>query len=340
MPLPSFDYLQPQTVVEACTLLAQPGTKAMAGGTDLLVKLKQGTIAAQTVVSLKNIPGLNLVEPGADGGLVLGALATLHSVATSPLVRERCALLATAAGSAGRPRVPYMGTLGGNLCLEGRCFYYNQSAQWKQSVLPCYKNGGDRCHVAKGSEHCNALFVADTAPALVALDAELTVASAQGETRLPVAALYPGTGEPTNSLAAGQVLTQVRVPTLPAHSAGVYLRYSPRQAIDFAVVSAAVVLRLDPAAGTCSQARIVLGSVGPGPLRAGDAEALLTGRRLDETVARAAAAAAAAQARPLGHLGFSAGYKRTLIQTLVTRAVLQAWQEASSPASATKRGAS
>jgi 4-hydroxybenzoyl-CoA reductase subunit beta len=340
MRLPSFNYLQPRTVPEACALLAQPGAKAMAGGTDLLVKLKQGTLTAQTIVSLQSIPQLDVIQPGTDGELVIGALATLHAVANSPLVQERCALLATAAGCVGRPRLPYMGTLGGNLCLEGRCFYYNQSTLRKQPVAPCYKNGGDRCHVAKGSDHCNALFVADTAPTLVALGAEVTIASADGETRLPLADFYPGTGEPVNVLAAGQMLTQVRVPARPAHGAGVYLRHSPRQAIDFAVVSAAVVLQFDPADGACAEARIVLGSVAPSPLRTTEAEAVLVGRHRDDDAARAAAVAAAKQARPLGHLGFSSTYKRALIQALVTRAVMQAECEAASSTAITKRGAS
>jgi 4-hydroxybenzoyl-CoA reductase subunit beta len=311
----------------------------MAGGTELLVKLKQGIIDTQAVVSLKNVPGLDQIQDDQEGGLLIGAMATLHSVATSPLVLERCAPLAAAAASVGRPRLPYMATLGGNLCLDCRCFYYNQSALWKRSVAPCYKDGGDRCHVVKGSDHCNALFVADTAPVLMALGAEVTVAAAQGETRLPLAESYSGTGEPVNVLEAGQILTQVRVPALPPRSAGVYLRHSPRQAIDFAVVSTAVVLRVDPQNGRCAQARIVLGSVASAPLRATEAEAALAGRPLDVAAARAAATLAAKQARPLGHLGFSAAYKRALIETLVKRTVMQAAQETASPSVPAERGA-
>ena len=328
MRLPRFEYFAPETVQEASALLATPGTRLAAGGTELLVKLKQGAITAERVVTLKCVPDLNGIRLGPDGGLIIGAMATLRSVATSPLVQERCALLATAAASVGRPRLPDMGTLGGNLCLDSRCFYHNQSSLWKQSVAPCYKDGGDRCHVVKASNRCNALFVADTAPALMALGAELTLASADDEVRMPLADFYSGTGEPANVLAQGQVLTQIVVPPMPEHSVGVYLRHSPREAIDFAVASVAVVLGLDPDGGSCSEARIVLGSVGPAPLRATEAEAALRSKFLDEAVVLSAATIAADEARPLGHLGSSASHKRTLVQALARRALSQAWQEA------------
>ena len=330
MRLPRFDYLAPETVQEACTLLARPGARPTAGGTELLVKLKQGTITADSLVTLKHICNLDGIRPGSDGGLIIGAMATLRSVATSPLVQEHFALLATAASTVGRPRLPYMGTLGGNLCLDSRCFYHNQSALWKQSLSACYKDGGDRCHVVKNSDHCNALFVADTAPALIALGAEVTLASVEGEARLPLTDFYSGTGEPVNVLTQGQVLTQIELPAMPTHSAGVYLRHSPRKAIDFAVVSAAVVLSIDPGEGSCSDARIVLGSVGPAPRRAIVAEETLRGKLLNEALVGSAAAVAAEEARPLGHLGFTASYKRTLVLALVRRALLQAWQEAAS----------
>ncbi len=339
MRLPKFDYFAPETLQEACNLLSRPGAKLMAGGTELLIKLKQGIAQADAVVTLKGITGLNKIQAGADGGLIIGATATLRSVAESPLVLERCPPLATAAASVGRPRLPYMATLGGNLCLDARCFYYNQSSLWKQSLAPCYKDGGDRCHVVKGSDHCNALFVADTAPILVALGAQVTIASVDGETQMPLAEFYSGTGEPVNVMRAGQVLTQISVPAPPTHGATVYLRHSPRAAIDFAVVSAAVALQIDPDNGSCAQTRIVLGSVSTAPLRATEAESALKGRPLDETTASAAAALAAREARPLGHLGFSAAYKRSLVETLVHRAVMQAWQQTSSAATTDKRGA-
>jgi 4-hydroxybenzoyl-CoA reductase subunit beta len=328
MRLPRFEYLQPETTKDASALLAQPGTKAMAGGTELLVKLKQNTVEAGAIVDLKRLPGLDQIEQAEDGALRIGATTALRTVATSPLVRERCGLLAIAAASVGRPRIPYMATIGGNLCLDSRCFYHNQSRLWKQSLPSCYKEGGDLCHVAKGSSHCNALFVADTVPALLALGAEATLIAADGEARVPLQDFYSGQGRQVNVLRPGQILTQIRVPALPPHCGTAYLRHGLREAIDFAVASAGVLITADPRDGSCRDVRIVLGSVSTGPLRANGAEATLKGKTLDEALVATAAALAAEEAHPLGHLGISAAYKRRLIAVLTKRAVHEAWRQA------------
>ncbi len=326
MRLPRFEYLEPQTVEEACSLLAQSDAKVLAGGTELLVKLKQKTITPAALVNIKSISGLDRIEQTKDGGLRIGAAATLRSVATSPLVAGRFHMLAQAAAAVGRPRLPYMATLGGNLCLDSRCFYYNQSRLWKQSVTPCYKDGGAVCHVVKGSDHCNALFVADTAPALIALGATVTIAGVEGASRMPLTNFYTNRGEQANVLTPGQLLTQIEIPAPVPGSGGVYLRYSPREAIDFAVAGAAVRLTVRPERATCDDATIVLGSVASGPLRAAESEAALKGRPLDQGQLGQVAQLAAKSAHPLPHLGTSAAYKRVMIETLVRRGLSQAWE--------------
>lgn len=328
MRLPRFEYFEPTTVEEACALLVRPGARALAGGTELLVDLKQKTIAPEALVNLKRIPRLDGIAPGEAGGLFIGAATTLRAVATSPLVKDRCPLLAKAAASVGRPRIPEMATIGGNLCLDSRCFYHNQSQQWKRSLPACHKDGGDQCHVVKGSDACHALFVADTAPALMALGAVVTISSADGERQVPLEDFYTGKGEQVNVLRPGQLLTQIQIPALPPHSGGAYLRHSLREAIDFAIVSAGVVLTVDPSSGSCQDMRIVLGSVAGGPFRAVEAESALRGKALDDQAVETAAKLAAKEARPLSQLGVPGAYKRKVIETLVARAAQQAWQQA------------
>jgi len=328
MRLPRFEYSEPGTLEEACSLLAQADTKVLAGGTELLVKLKQKTITPRALVNIKSIPHLDRIEETEDGGLSIGPAATLHAVATSPLIRDRFGLVAEAAAAVGKPRIPYMATLGGNLCLDGRCFYYNQSLLWKQSLPPCYKDGGHLCHVVQGSDHCNALFVADTVPPLIALGAEVTLTDVDGETRMPLEDFYTGRGEEVNVLQPGQVLSRIRIPAPPPYSTGVYLKHSLREAIDFAVVGVALLLTVSPEDGTCRDARVVLGSVATRPLRAVAAEAALRGKALDEGLVRTAATLAAKETHPVSHLGVSATYKRRVIETLTKRAVRQAWRQA------------
>jgi 4-hydroxybenzoyl-CoA reductase subunit beta len=130
MRLPRFEYYEPGTIKEGCALLSQPGTKLLAGGTELLVSLKQRTVTPKALVNIKRIPRLNYIEHKEDKGLDLGPLAILSAVAASPIVRERFSILAQAAASVGKPQIPNLATLGGNLCLDNRCFYFNQSYLW------------------------------------------------------------------------------------------------------------------------------------------------------------------------------------------------------------------
>jgi 4-hydroxybenzoyl-CoA reductase beta subunit len=328
MRLPSFEYFEPGTVAEACALLRAPGARALAGGTELLVGLKQRTLSPSALVNLKRIPELNGIEQSGDGGLSIGAATPLRAVAASPLVKDGFGVLAHAAASVGKPLVPETATIGGNVCLDARCFYYNQSRLWKRSVAPCFKDDGEVCHVAKGSDHCHALFVADTVPALIALQAKVVVAGPGGSKKIHLEEFFTGEGERVNVLEPGQIVTRIEIPAPPSHSAGVHLKHSLREAIDFAIVGLSAVIVVDPEVRTCVEARIALGSVGTGPLRAIEAEAALRGRAVEEGAAAVAAGLAAREARPIGHLGFSAGYRRRMVEVMTRRAVMQTWQQA------------
>ncbi len=330
MRLPRFEYLEPETIEEACSLLSQKETKVIAGGTDLLGAMKQKVVTPRALVNIKTIPNLDYVDYEENEGLRIGALATLHTVATSSVVKDRFGILAQAAGSVGTLQVRNMATLGGNICLDSRCFYYNQSLPWRQSRPTCYKAGGDVCHVVKTGDHCHALLMADTVPALIASDAEVRVAGQDGEKQIALEKFFTGRGEKPNLLQPGQVLTQVRVPDLPSRAGGAYQKYSLSGTVEFAAVSVAVVIYLEPGDGVCHTARIVFGSVASKPVRAVDAERVARGRRMNDKLIDDIGQAAEKEIHPVTHMGIPASYKRRLIETLVRRAVRQAWQQAGS----------
>jgi len=326
--LPRFEYFEPETSKEDCSVLLQEGTKPIAGGTDLLVVMKQKVVTPKALVNIKRIPNLNYIDYKEGEGLRIGALTTVHDAATSPIVKQRFNPLSQAAASVGTTQVSSLATLGGNVCLDSRCFYYNQSHLWKQSRPACYKDGGSVCHVAKGSDRCLALFVADTVPALIALGAVVRIAGPDGEKQIALEKFYTDRGEKVNLLQPGQVLTEIRVPKPPPNTGGVYLRYSLREALDFAVVGIAAIISLQPGDGVCKDARIVFGSVASSPVRAVGAEKVIKANQLDDRLLEDVEQAVLKEVHPITHMGIPASYKRKVIGALTKRAVRQAWQQA------------
>ena len=330
MRLPRFEWFEPGTIKEACSLLSDKEAKPIAGGTDLLVAMKQKSVTPRALVNIKRIPNLDYIDYKEGEGLRIGALATLQAIETSPIIRDRFGILARAASSIGTAQVSSIATLGGNICLDSRCFYYNQSHLWKQSYAACYKDGGDVCHVAKGSDRCLALFVADTVPALIALGAQVTIEGPDGENQIALEEFYTGRGEKVNSLQPGQLITQIRVPDPLPNTGGVYLRFSLREALDFAIVEVAAVVTLKPGDGVCSNARIAFGSVDCSPVRLTEVEGIIKEKKVDDKLVKDAEASALKGMHPFTHMGIPAGYKRKLIGSLLKRAVRQAYEKAKS----------
>lgn len=328
MRLPTFEYFEPRTIEEACSLLLQEETKLIAGGTDLLVAMKQKSLTPRALVNIKRIPNLNYIDYKEGEGLRIGAVTTLHTIEASSIIKDRFGVLARAASSVGATQISNMATLGGNVCLDSRCFYYNQSHLWKQSRPACYKDGGNVCHVAKGSDHCLALFVANTVPALIALGAEVRIAGSNGEEQIALEKFYTGGGEKVNLLQPGRVLTQIRVADLPPHTGGIYLKYSLREAFDFAVVGVAALISLETGDGVCSDARIVFGSVASSPVRAVGAEKAIKEKQLNDRLLEDVEQAVLKEVHPITHIGIPASYKRKVIGALTKQAVRQAWQQA------------
>lgn len=325
-----FDLHLPGSVAEALEVLRRHGRDAMimAGGTDVLIQLQQEVKVPKHVVLLKRVRDLEEVRVAEDDGMVLGAGVRLADIERSPFIQERFPVLAQAASHVASPLVRQTATLGGNLCLDNKCWYYDQTAHWKESHHLCFKADGDCCHVVKGGEVCYAISNSDTAPALITLRARVRIVGPEGERTIPLQGLYTGIGETPIALAPNEILTEVHVPAPKPSSGSCYQRVATREAIDFAFAAAAAVVTLEADGETCADARIALGSVSMKPVDAVSAAALLVGKKPSEGLFEAAAKEAAKEARPFSDIEKLAAYRNKVARVLVRRALGAAFQAA------------
>ncbi len=283
--LPRFEYVQPRTIDEALSLLARHEGEArlLAGGTDLVPKMKRREITPPAyVIDLKGIPDLDYIDYDEEKGLSLGALTTIHAIETSPVIQDKCNILAQAASTMAAPQVRNRATLAGNIC--------------------------------------NAVPSADSVPPLLVLEAKLKVVSQKGERILPIKDFFTGPNETV--LTGGEILAEILIPPVPSNSRGIYLKLSPKRSMDLATVGvAALVIRENR---LCSDIRIALGAVAPTPIRAKKAEGILRGQRFSDELIERTAQTAAEESRPIDDHRASAEYRRSMVQTLVRRAITQA----------------
>jgi 4-hydroxybenzoyl-CoA reductase subunit beta len=322
MRLPPFRYQAPVSVTDAVKLMADHGPEAMlvAGGTDLYPNMKRGQFEPSVLVGLRGVRDLAGVRTSASGGLAIGAGTTLTAVSRHAQVRGRYDALATAAGVVSTPQLRNMGTLGGNVCVDTRCNYYNQSYQWRKAVDFCMKKDGEICLVAPGSPRCWAVSSSDTAPALWSLGASVRLAGPAGERTIPLSALYQDDGIQYLTKQPGEIVTEIVLP--PADGArSVYLKLRRRGSFDFPVLGVAATLHLE--GPIVRQARIVLGAVASLPREAGEAARLLVGERLTAELIDRAADAAYRPAKPLDNTDLTHPYRKKMVRVYVARALRQ-----------------
>jgi 4-hydroxybenzoyl-CoA reductase subunit beta len=318
--LPAFEYLAPRTVGDAVKCLADRGADAMlvAGGTDLFPNMKRGQFEPKTLIGLRAIRELAGVSGDAQRGVVIGAATILSAVASHPEIARRYPALATASGLVSSPQLRNAGTLGGNVCVDTRCNYYNQSYEWRKAVGFCMKKDGDICLVAPGSDRCWAVSSSDTAPALWALGASARLVGPAGARTVPVSALYRDDGIDYLAKRRDEILTALVLPEADGWDS-VYLKLRRRGSFDFPVLGVAVALRRER--DVVREAHIVLGAVASTPREAPAAAAALVGERLtSETITRAAEAAAG-PAKPLDNTDFTHPYRKRLVRVYVARAL-------------------
>jgi len=322
MRLPRFRYLAPRSLAEAAAALADLGPEAavLAGGTDLFPNMKRRQQTPGTVVALRGIAALRDRSGDPERGLTLGALTHLSALEHDRAVALAWPALASAASLVATPPLRNMATIGGNLCLDTRCSYYDQSHEWRAAIGYCMKKDGDVCWVAPGSRRCWAVSSSDTAPALCALGAEVTLVSRAGERRIAVSDLYADDGIQHLTRRPDEILAQVHVPAPASGERSAYVKLRRRGSFDFPVLGVAVRARLG-AGGTVEAARIFVGGTGSRPQEARAAAELLVGRVLDDDAIRDAAGLIAHIAKPMQNTDFTLSWRKSVAREYAARAL-------------------
>jgi 4-hydroxybenzoyl-CoA reductase subunit beta len=322
--LPEFKLLRPRGLEEAVRHLGEHAgnLRVLAGGTDLIPSMRQKLFEPEYVLDLRGITTMRGISPQGDGGVEIGALTTLRAIERSDFLRQHYPVLTEAAATVASPVLRNMGTIGGNICLDTRCLWYNQSLTWRKGCGFCIKKDGDLCHVAPGGTKCWAVFSGDTPPALLCLNAEIEIASASGTRRLLLRDFYSGLGDNYRKLQPNELVTRVFLPASTADYRGVYRKLRVRGSIDYPLAGVAVVMKRSN--GHIADARIGITAVNPAPLLVKGAGDLLTGKVVDEALAAAVGDLAAKTAKPLTTSALTPEYRREMIRVFTKRAVLAA----------------
>src|ERR1051325_3833759 len=277
---------QPTTLQEASRLLKDNGAggRFLAGGTDLVIAMKEKGLVPKYIVDLKRLPGLSGIRENSDGTITLGALTTMREIETSPLILKKYPFLAQSAAEVGSIQIRNRATVGGNMA--------------------------------------NATPSADVAPSLIALNATAKIVGLEGEKTVPLEEFFRGPG--STNMSTDEILTEITIPKTAPELVGEYIKFSPREMMDLAYVGVAVTFNYDAKNKRASQVRIVLGAVAPTPIRARATEAMLEGKALTEELPQSAADQAATKSKPISDVRSSADYRRAMVGAMTKRAILNA----------------
>jgi len=322
MSLPAFKLLRPRSLEQAVSYLVKHGDELMvlAGGTDLLPSMKQKLFAPAYVMDIRGIEEIQGIHVVPGTGVEIGALTPLSAIEDSEFIRRDYRVLHEAAMTVASPILRNMGTLGGNICLDTRCIWYNQSLQWRRSCGFCIKKDGDLCHVAPGGKFCWAAFSGDTPPALLCLGAEIEIVGPEGLRRIALKDFYTNVGDARMKLKRNEMLTRVFLPETSSGWKGSYMKLRIRGSIDYPLVGVAVACKKND--GPVEAARVAITAVNPAPLLVKGVTELLEGRSLTEELAEAAGDLAARTAKPLTTSSLTPEYRREMIRVFTKRALL------------------
>jgi 4-hydroxybenzoyl-CoA reductase beta subunit len=326
MHLPKFEYFQPSTAEEAVHLLEiqKPSVGLAAGGTDLYPRMKYGLTHPESIISLRNIP----VTPptlSQEGMLSLDAFMPIGNVVNSQVILDNAPLLSEAASRVASEEIRFMATLGGNICQESRCLYYNQGHRF-QFVEPCLKRGGDLCYFVPKGKKCLAVYMSDTAPALMCLNAKVNILGPGGERQIPIEDIYSGEARCPLKIGPTEILSHIDIAIQPGSTGWAYKKFSLRGGVEFAGVSIAAGLLMRKNEKVCEQASITAGAIAAAPLRAPNAELFLKGKEISESIFEEAARVAADEIKVIPHHGYSALYLQEILRVQTRRALETAYQ--------------
>ena len=281
-----FNYLEANSIEEAVSLLTKYDgkAKAIAGGTDLLVKIRDKVIKPEYIIDIVPIPGLNYIKSAGKKGIAIGTLTSIRELEKSPELQKNFPIISQAAGQLGSVAIRNMATVGGNLC--------------------------------------NAAPSAEMAPALIGLSATVKIVGSDGERVAPLEDFFTGPG--TTILKTGELLVEIQVPPVPPNTTGVYLKHGIRGSIDLAIVGVAAVVTLEPKDGVCKDVKIVLGAVAPTPMRAHEAEQVLKGKQITDALIERCAEVASNESRPITDVRASDWYRKEMVKVFTRQAIKEA----------------
>jgi 4-hydroxybenzoyl-CoA reductase subunit beta len=329
MLLPPHSYHKPATLDECLEALASldkdrvagedrlAKVQLVAGGTDVIFNMRLQLFHPENLVSIRRVPELQQIEELDDGGLRIGAACRLVDLADDPRVAQRYPALKSAIDAVASVHVRNIGTLGGNICLETRCWYTNNSAEWRSGRDGCFKTDCELCHVIPSSQHCHAINNADTPPALIALNATLTLQSIRGVRDIPIADFYNRDGIDHMALESGEMVTHVTLP--PSDARSVFIKFTPRKGMDFSL--GAVAARCDGQGEQASNVAIILGSVSSAPIILDVASQIIEREGLTDDAIRHAQESLRPELGELTNLYAKATYKKQIAKVLVKRAL-------------------
>jgi len=331
IPLHDFEFHSPRTLDGALDLLEKyrGEVKILAGGTDLVVAMKHGLNRPRHLLWPGKVGEMGGIEQTADGSLRIGAMSPLGEIASHPLVLGKFPGLSATVREIASPQIRNRATIGGNLCINTRCFYYDHSVFWREALCGCLKlgtgNGGAPaiCHAGPGLGVCAAVFFSDMAPVLIALGATVEIRSRDGTRAIPLSGLYSADGCAHLTLAPEEMLTSVTVPAQPENSRLSRMKMGARGTIDFPIVSVAAALEFDRS-GACVAGRIVIGAVETRPGEFPRGMEMLIGSRPDSERSAAIAKEAAAAVTPFPNAYESVGYRKKMVEVLVRRCLTDA----------------
>jgi 4-hydroxybenzoyl-CoA reductase subunit beta len=325
MSLSEFQLSRPQTVTDALAFLhdhageGARATRVLAGGTDLLPSMRQKLFEPKHVLDLRQIQELKGIRETGQG-IEIGALSTLHEIEHSSILAKSYPVLTEAAKTVASPLIRNMGTIGGNVCLDTRCLWYNQSLTWRKSCGFCIKKDGDLCHVAPGGTKCWAAFSADTPAALLCLNAEIEIASASGNRGISLCDFYTGEGANYRRLQPNELVTKIILPHSSSGYRGTYRKLRVRGSIDYPLAGVAVVVKRSN--GHVEELRIALTAVNPMPVLVGGLDQVLKNGIIDQSAAEYAGELAARTAKPLTTSALTPEYRREMIRVFTKRTLL------------------
>ena len=315
-----YRYDRPVDLATALRTLAEHPGAAMpiAGGTDLVPNMKHALFTPRVLIGLKQIPELRGIAV-TNGELVIGAAETLTTLAHAPLVRTHAPSLARAAGLVAGPQLRNAGTIGGNICLDTRCTYYNQTYFWRNALGFCLKKDGDVCHVTKVGKKCVAAHSADTVPVLMTLDAHVDLASVRGERSVPISEFFVADGIANNVRGWDEIVIRVRVPLPRAGTRMAYEKMRQRASIDFSLLCLAVAAHIP--GDVIEDLRIVVSALGSRPRALTGLDKIAVGQPLSPAVIDAVAERAYAQCHPLENIIVDPEWRRAMVPVYVRRAL-------------------